>query len=350
MQPLYLAPVFSGNTKKEIAVYCADITAFPEPIDILITSAYHRSYHPTPGTVFYALARAGISVEALAQQPAMDLRELCNVWLSRDTAGGSIPIGRIACVEFLGQQHFVGDPSGAEQALINSIRALFQMLDTASLYGIKMDTVALPLLGSGRQRIAGELTIIPILNECISFLRRNDAVKRIFFVEYSREKAEFISRAAESSYQLLQHREYTPQPCIPAVRQNLAFISYSSGDKNIADSLCAKLEQRGIPVWYAPRDVKGPYAGAITEAIEKATHFVVILSQNSIASQHVLNEIDLAFQKLPDGIKFKPLRIDNSMFTPSFKYYLSRQHWMNAANPPLEARLTEFADALAADL
>ena len=73
----------------------------------------------------------------------------------------------------------------------------------------------------------------------------------------------------------------------------------------------------------------------------------VILSQNSVASEHVLNEIDLAFQNISKGLRFKPLRIDDAMFTPSMKYYLSRQHWMDATVPPLEERLNEFvADLL----
>lgn len=66
-----------------------------------------------------------------------------------------------------------------------------------------------------------------------------------------------------------------------------------------------------------------------------------------MASEHVLNEIDLAFQNLSKGIKFKPLRIHNAMFTQDYKYYLSRQHWMDASVPPLEERLNEFvADLL----
>jgi hypothetical protein len=45
-------------------------------------------------------------------------------------------------------------------------------------------------------------------------------------------------------------------------------------------------------------------------------------------------------------MKFKPLRIDDAIFTPSFKYYLSRQHWMDATVPPLEERLNEFVKEL----
>lgn len=158
------------------------------------------------------------------------------------------------------------------------------------------------------------------------------------------QKAALIARSLENS---LRFSEADPIPKTQAAPT--AFISYASSDKNIADNLCSKLEQNGIKVWYAPRDVSGAYASSIVQAIDVASHFIVILSRNSISSEHVLNEIDLAFQHLPNNIKFKPLRIDNAMFTPSFTYYLSRQHWMDATDPPLEDRLNEFVSSLLSD-
>ena len=67
------------------------------------------------------------------------------------------------------------------------------------------------------------------------------------------------------------------------------------------------------------------------------------------AVQAELNEVDLAFQNISQGTKIKPLRIDDAMFTAAFKYYLSRQHWMDASIPPLEQRLNEFVSELLAD-
>jgi hypothetical protein len=34
------------------------------------------------------------------------------------------------------------------------------------------------------------------------------------------------------------------------------FVSYSSKDKIIADSIVASMEQNGVRCWYAPRDMK----------------------------------------------------------------------------------------------
>jgi hypothetical protein len=218
------------------------------------------------------------------------------------------------------------------------------MLDIASLYGVAMETVALPLVGSGAQKISGNLLLIPLLNECLSFLKRNSCVSKIYFIEKNPEKAERIAQALKNSLRFSESAPAKPQE---PPRDRCAFISYSSKDKNIADNLCFKLESRGVKVWYAPRDVRGPYAAAIATAIDQAQYFVVLLSQNSVASEHVLNEIDLAFQNISKGLRFKPLRIDDAMFTPSMKYYLSRQHWMDATVPPLEERLNEFvADLL----
>lgn len=348
MESLYSTHITTESGQKQIEVYCCDVTVFDENIDILTTSAFEGSYAPTPRTVFKALHDIGISVRALSHRPFIDLRKPCHTWLSNMVQSKNSHIQRIGCIELLRHSTTLVSEE-LEQSMISSIRAYFHMLDIAAIYGVKMETIALPLLGSGQQHIAANLMIIPLLNECISFLKRNNGVKRICFIEKSAEKAALIASSIQQSHNITLLSAPAPA-CIPEKPKALAFISYSTGDKNIADNLCFKLEQNGISVWYAPRDVQGSYANSIVRAIDRCTHFIVILSQNSMTSQHVLNEIDLAFQGLPNNIKFKPLRVDNSLFTPSFKYYLSRQHWMDATIPPLENRLNEFVEKLLLDL
>ena len=346
MGRLHSVQINVDNCMKEIAVFCDDVTSLMFPVDILTTSAFVGSYAPSPRTIFSALHNIGIRVDRLAKDPEFDLRNPCHVWLSKEIPFHPANIGRIGCIELLGHHLSDLDPYEIEQTMINSIRSYFQMLDIASLYGVRMTTIALPLLGAGRQKLSGDMLLVPLINECIPFLKRNPYAKNIFFVERNPQKAELIANCLRNS---LRFSNYAGTTAAPALKKDIAFISYSSKDKNIADNLCSKLEQRGIKVWYAPRDVKGPYAEAITRAIDTACYFIVILSQNSLISEHVLNEIDLAFQNLPQGIKFKPLRIDSALFTPSFKYYLSRQHWMDASLPPLEERLTEFVTELLND-
>lgn len=339
MNALFSAQVETDFGNKTIDIYSCSVTDFDENIDVLLTSAFVGSYAPVPRTLFAALDEIGISVKKLAEFPAFDLRTHCNTWLSEDISSFSKYIHRIGCVELVNHSIWKPFDSKVEQEMINSIRTFFNLLDIAGFYGIKTETIALPLLGSGCQQIAGDLMIVPLLNECITFLRRNADVRRICFIEKNEEKVKLITTCLKNSYHLKQPPRFG-RPHEDA--QPMTFISYSAKDKNVADNLCAKLETSGMRVWYAPRNVQGPYAEAIARAIDKCTHFVVILSENSMKSQHVLNEIDLAFQRLPNNIKFKPLRIDDTALAPSFKYYLSRQHWMDALLPPLEDRLNEF--------
>ncbi len=346
MEKLHSVQIPVDGCIKEIAVFCADITTFDLPVDILTTSAFVGSYAPTPRTIFYALNTLGIKVHRLAGDPEFDLRTPCHIWLSKEIPANKTSIRRIGCVELIGHHLTHMDAYEAEQTMINSIQSYFQMLDIASLYGVQMETVALPLLGGGNQNISGDMLLVPLINECIHFLQRNHSVKRIYFIDRNPAKAALIANSLRNSLRFSGKSNVSEAKFL---KNELAFISYSSKDKNIADNLCAKLEQNGIKVWYAPRDVKGPYASSIVSAIDKATCFIVILSQNSLSSEHVLNEIDLAFQNLPQGIKFKPLRIDNALFTPSFKYYLSRQHWMDASVPPLEERLQDFVREIVND-
>lgn len=345
MGKLYTAKIGSGIFKKEISVYCDDITESKIPVDILTTSAYVGSYAPTPSTVFESLYKKAISVEHASMSPEIDLRKQQNVWLSKKLSRNKAKVKRIGCIELL-KYHANDNQHNLEQAILNSIQSYFLMLDEAGKIGVRMSTIALPLLGSGAQSISYKMLLTPLINECISFLERNKSVKKILFIERNYEKATLLADALQQSLRFTKKEKCIENPSINKTNHDLAFISYSSADKNIADNLCNKLENRGISVWYAPRDVVGPYAESIVHAIDRSTYFIVILSQNSIASEHVLNEIDLAFQKLPNKIKFKPLRIDNSVFTASFRYYLSRQHWMDATCPPLEHRLNEFVDSL----
>ena len=61
-------------------------------------------------------------------------------------------------------------------------------------------------------------------------------------------------------------------------------------------------------------------------------------------SRHVLNEIDAAFNGLKDGVVLLPFRVDSEKLKDEFSYYLSRQQWTEAQNPPLQARIEEFID------
>jgi TolB-like protein/Flp pilus assembly protein TadD len=136
----------------------------------------------------------------------------------------------------------------------------------------------------------------------------------------------------------------------PTVRQRHGgsadvFISYTSADKQAADSICAALERGGILCWIAPRDVTPGvfYADAIVEAINSARILIVVLSVNSVGSQHVLREVERA------SAKRRPLvaiRLDTTPLPTGLEYFLSASHWLDASGGTIERALPELVTAV----
>ena len=126
------------------------------------------------------------------------------------------------------------------------------------------------------------------------------------------------------------------------------FISYNSADFQIATAACHYIEERRLRCFIAPRDITPPdWAASITHAIESAKAFVIIVSENSIASNEVAKEIALATNH-SDFIF--PFRIDSTELDGRIKYHLTPFHWIDAVSPPMEERLNELADRVAASL
>ena len=72
------------------------------------------------------------------------------------------------------------------------------------------------------------------------------------------------------------------------------FFSYQHDDLALVEAIAARLEDKGLVCWYAPRNVKGRYAKAIAEGISNSKVFVLILNNRSAISEAVLNEVELA--------------------------------------------------------
>ena len=77
------------------------------------------------------------------------------------------------------------------------------------------------------------------------------------------------------------------------------FISYSSKDEEFARRLHADLQQANVRCWFAPEDLKigDKFRTHIDESIRLYDKLMVILTENSIASAWVEEEVEAALEK-----------------------------------------------------
>ena len=126
------------------------------------------------------------------------------------------------------------------------------------------------------------------------------------------------------------------------------FISYSTKDKAVADDVCSALESRGIKCWIAPRNIQPgtPYARAIINGITSAKIFLLVLTPDSNVSEHVINEVDNAFNAKKTII---PFFAEEVALNPELNYYLSRKQWL-IAYPDYKSHLDKLVVAIADNL
>ena len=82
-----------------------------------------------------------------------------------------------------------------------------------------------------------------------------------------------------------------------------AFLSHSNQDKQLVTRLAMRLRTRGIDAWLDEWEIKlgDSLRQKIEEGIDKATHFLVILTPDSLPSEWVRTELDAAMVKRIKG-------------------------------------------------
>lgn len=123
------------------------------------------------------------------------------------------------------------------------------------------------------------------------------------------------------------------------------FISYSIKDKAAAEVVCATLERAGLRCWMAPRDVLAGvnWGSAILGAINASRAMVLVFSSHANQSPHVLREVERAVHH---GVPIIPLRIENVPPADALEFFISVQHWLEAADGPLESHLDKLIATL----
>jgi len=125
----------------------------------------------------------------------------------------------------------------------------------------------------------------------------------------------------------------------------VVFICHASEDREVALSLTAGLERRGVDCWIAPRDVEpgAQYASAIVEAISESKALVLIFSEHSNESPHVIREVERAVTR---KLQLIPVRIGDVEPSTGLEYFISTAQWVDATSGTLDAQLDRLATVL----
>jgi uncharacterized protein YjbI with pentapeptide repeats len=111
--------------------------------------------------------------------------------------------------------------------------------------------------------------------------------------------------------------EYLPSIFNQAPQYYFCFISRSTKDQDFADRIHADLQNKGVRCWFAPHDM--PIGGKILDEIDVAIRLrdkvVLILSEHSIKSDWVEDEVTKAFEeeRKRNQIMLFPIRLDDAV-------------------------------------
>ena len=105
------------------------------------------------------------------------------------------------------------------------------------------------------------------------------------------------------------------------------FISHSSKDAEIAMEVCDLLEQQSCTCFLAPRNIRSgyEYAEEIINGIDSSDILLLLLSQASNVSPHVLREVERAVSKKLPIIVY---RLEEVELTKSMEYFLMTNQWI----------------------
>jgi uncharacterized protein YjbI with pentapeptide repeats len=111
--------------------------------------------------------------------------------------------------------------------------------------------------------------------------------------------------------------ENLPELLVREIKYYSCFISYSTKDQDFADRIYADLQNKGVRCWFALHDmpIGGEILKELYKGIENRQKLLLILSEHSIQSYWVQDEVTKAFEeeRKRKQIVLFPIRLDNAV-------------------------------------
>jgi hypothetical protein len=171
--------IWHGDRERTIELFRGDLAKLPQEhaVDLLVVSAFANDYLPTFTSLVGSLYDAGVSVQDLADDKEMDLREQFSCWLSHPLPHGNA-FRRILCIE-----------SGWRGTPPEITDDLFRALSPYLLTTFPNASVAMPLIGAGDQGWPVAQMMESILNTAVSWIDRGLQLRILKIVVRSEQTA-----------------------------------------------------------------------------------------------------------------------------------------------------------------
>jgi outer membrane biosynthesis protein TonB len=106
------------------------------------------------------------------------------------------------------------------------------------------------------------------------------------------------------------------------------FISYSSKDRDIAETICKGLEARGLNCWISCRDVRpgDNFQEAIVRALRTAQVMLLVFTSNANNSDEIKKEVVLAGRH---RVTVVPVRVEDVVPNDAFSYEFATRQWFD---------------------
>jgi len=208
MQAINFIEIETKSGYRSFELHCDDITGLEFDVDLLVISAFSKSYEPIPGTVIGALYDRGINVEELVENCMFDFRETFGGWISREINESTFK--QILCIEM----------KGTDFVLEETIKNLFTVLSIIEIGRLQIRSIALPLIGTGNQKFDPTNVVSTLIDQAIDFLHHARYLEKIVFVEYNDVKATTLSDAMDR--QLGRSKVRVPKgPLVDGIKQEI---------------------------------------------------------------------------------------------------------------------------------